>query len=258
MERRPTSIRTTLTVSMLALTLIAPWAHGQDPDAITEIRRQAEQGDAIAQFNLGNMYFNGEGVPQDAPDAVRWYRLAAEQGHASAQFNLGVRYYEGLGVLRDSVLGHMWLNIASANGTEAGRDSRDRLEIRMTRDEIRRATELARACLASAYQNCEPSREISDRVEQGGGGVSEPVVLRQFQPEYSEEAREARLEGVVKLEIIIHEDGSLQVLRVLGSLGLGLDEKAIEALEQWKFRPGMRNGEPVAVPMDIEVTFNLR
>ena len=56
MERRPTSILTTLTVSVLALTLIAPWALGQDPDRIAEIRSRAEQGDVDAQFTLGNIY----------------------------------------------------------------------------------------------------------------------------------------------------------------------------------------------------------
>ena len=65
MERRPTRIRTTLALSLLALTLIAPWALGQAPDPITEIRRQAEQGDADAQFNIGRMYSQGRGVPQD-------------------------------------------------------------------------------------------------------------------------------------------------------------------------------------------------
>ena len=73
MERRATRTRTTLAVSLLALTLIAPWALGQD---LTETRRLAEQGDADAQFNLGVMYANGEGVPQDEAEAVRWYRLA--------------------------------------------------------------------------------------------------------------------------------------------------------------------------------------
>ena len=73
MKRRPTSILTTLAVSVLALTLIAPWAVGQDPDAIMETRRLAEQGDADAQLNLGFMYATGEGVPQDATEAARWY-----------------------------------------------------------------------------------------------------------------------------------------------------------------------------------------
>ena len=71
MERRPTRIRTTLALSMLALTLVAPGAFGQDPDTITEIRRRAEQGDADARLTLGSMYANGEGVLQDEAEAVR-------------------------------------------------------------------------------------------------------------------------------------------------------------------------------------------
>ncbi len=76
MERRPTRTRTTLAGSLLALTLIAPWALGQDPDPITEIRRLAEQGDPEAQYNLGYRYATGIGVPQDRAEAARWLRLA--------------------------------------------------------------------------------------------------------------------------------------------------------------------------------------
>ncbi len=85
MKRRPTSIRTTLAGSALALTLIAPWAFGQGPDPFTEIRRLAEQGDADAQYNLGYRYSTGIGVPQDRAEAARWLRLAASQGHVQAQ-----------------------------------------------------------------------------------------------------------------------------------------------------------------------------
>ena len=107
-------------------------------------------------YNLGVMYANGEGVPEDDAEAVRWYRLAAEQGHASAQFNLGLMYDTGEGVLKDSVLAHMWLNIAGANGDEGARENRDTLERDMTRAEISRATELARTCMDSDYQDCAP------------------------------------------------------------------------------------------------------
>ena len=91
-----------------------------------------------------------------------------------------------------------------------------------------------------------------------GGGVSPPTVISQVQPEYSEEARKARYQGVVVLEAIVHPDGSVEIVRVKRSLGFGLDEKAIEALQQWRFRPGMRGGEAVAVQLNIEVNFNLR
>ena len=89
MERRPTSVLTTLAVSVLALTLIAPWAVGQDPDPIAEIRRLAEQGDAEAQYSLGYRYATGIGVPQDRAEAARWLRLAADQGHTQAEDFLG-------------------------------------------------------------------------------------------------------------------------------------------------------------------------
>ena len=163
MERRPTRTRTTLAGFLLALTLIAPWALGQDPDPIADIRRFAERGDAEAQFNLGVMYAKGEGVPRDDTEAARWFRLAAEQGDATSQFNLGIMYSDGRGVLKDSVLAHMWYNIAAANGNEMAREARDNLEgdsgffrsePDLTRDEICRATELARTCMASDYQSC--------------------------------------------------------------------------------------------------------
>ena len=113
MERRPTRIRTTLALSMLALTLIAPWALGQD---LTETRRLAEQGDVTAQYNLGVHYSNGDGVQQDDAEAARWYRLAAEQGNTDAQFNLGFRYSLGLGVPEDDAEAVRWYRLAADQG----------------------------------------------------------------------------------------------------------------------------------------------
>ena len=116
MPQRPTSILTTLAVSLLALTLIAPLALGQDPDPITEIRRLAEQGDVDAQFTLGVMYDRGEGVPQDDTEAVRWYRLAADQGLVTAQYNLGVMYATGEGVPENDAEAVRWYRLAADQG----------------------------------------------------------------------------------------------------------------------------------------------
>ena len=127
-----------------------------EAEAAMWYRLAAEQGYFYAQTTLGSMYNFGRGVPQDYPEAARWYRLAAEQGDPIAQAALGIGYALGEGVLKDSVLAHMWLNIAGANGSEPAREARDEVEGDMTRAEIRRATELARACLASNYQDCEP------------------------------------------------------------------------------------------------------
>jgi TPR repeat protein len=73
----------------------------------------AEQGDARAQYNLGLMYAEGEGVPEDDVEAVRWYRLATEQGDAVAQNNLGVMYATGAGVPEDDAESVRWYRLAA-------------------------------------------------------------------------------------------------------------------------------------------------
>jgi TonB family protein len=90
-----------------------------------------------------------------------------------------------------------------------------------------------------------------------GGGVSAPRVLYQPEPEFSEEARKAKYQGVCTLGLIVGADGRPSNIRVLSSLGMGLDEKAIEAVKNWKFEPAMKDGHPVAVQIAVEVDFHL-
>jgi TonB family protein len=90
-----------------------------------------------------------------------------------------------------------------------------------------------------------------------GGGVTAPQLVYKKEPEYSEEARKAKYQGTVTLYVEVDTTGKAVNIRVLHSLGLGLDEKAIEAVKQWKFRPGMKDGRPVPVAASIEVNFRL-
>ena len=90
-----------------------------------------------------------------------------------------------------------------------------------------------------------------------GGGVTAPVVLHKVEPEYSEEARKAKYQGTVLLYIEVDANGHATNIKVQRSLGLGLDEKAIEAVKQWKFKPGYKDGKPVTVAATIEVNFRL-
>ena len=90
-----------------------------------------------------------------------------------------------------------------------------------------------------------------------GGGVSAPSLLSKVEPEYSEEARKAKFQGTVVLYVVVDEKGQPQQLRVVRPLGLGLDEKAIEAVQKWRFRPGFKDGKPVAVAATVEVNFRL-
>ncbi len=90
-----------------------------------------------------------------------------------------------------------------------------------------------------------------------GGGVSAPRALFAPDPEYSEEARKAKYQGVVVLWLIVGPDGRPRDMKIVRSLGMGLDQKAIEAVRQWKFEPAMKDGKPVAVQINVEVNFRL-
>jgi protein TonB len=90
-----------------------------------------------------------------------------------------------------------------------------------------------------------------------GGGVTAPRVTFQPDPEYSEEARKAKFMGVCALSLIVGADGRPRDIEVARSVGLGLDEKAIEAVKMWKFDPATKDGKPVAVRINVEVTFHL-
>jgi TonB family protein len=90
-----------------------------------------------------------------------------------------------------------------------------------------------------------------------GGGVSAPRILYAPDPEYSEEARKSKYQGTVVLWVVVGPDGRPRDIRVQRSLGLGLDEKAMEAVRTWKFDPARKDGQPVAVQINVEVNFRL-
>jgi TonB family protein len=90
-----------------------------------------------------------------------------------------------------------------------------------------------------------------------GGQVSSPELVYKVEPEYSEQARKAKYQGTVVLNLIVQRDGSVRDIKILTSLGMGLDEKAIEAVKQWRFRPGVKGGQAVDVFATVEVTFRL-
>jgi len=96
-----------------------------------------------------------------------------------------------------------------------------------------------------------------DNVYRIGGGVSQPSILFKVEPEYSEEARKAKWQGAVTLSLVVNQFGETQNIKVVTALGLGLDEQAIEAVQKWVFKPGRKDGQPVAVYATIQVTFKL-
>jgi TonB family protein len=94
-------------------------------------------------------------------------------------------------------------------------------------------------------------------VFRSGKGVTPPRAIFSPDPEFSEEARKAKYQGTCTLMIIVATDGRPTNIRVVNSLGMGLDEKAIETVKTWRFEPGLKDGHPVNVEMAVEVDFHL-
>ncbi len=90
-----------------------------------------------------------------------------------------------------------------------------------------------------------------------GGGVSAPQVIHSVQPEFTDEARRADFQGTATIQLIVDSQGDPQDVRVLRHLGMGLDQKAVDAVRQYRFRPAIYQGHPVSVQMVIEVDFHL-
>ncbi len=90
-----------------------------------------------------------------------------------------------------------------------------------------------------------------------GGNITAPIPIYQPDPQYSEEARKAKYSGTVLVEIIVDAQGNVRDAQVIKPVGLGLDEKALEAVRTWKFKPGLKNGVPVATRVGVEVYFRL-
>jgi periplasmic protein TonB len=97
----------------------------------------------------------------------------------------------------------------------------------------------------------------ADKVHRVGEGVTPPVPIHSPNPKYSKEARDAKYEGVCVLWLVVGTDGRPSDIRVSRTLGLGLDEKAIEAVRKWRFKPAMKDGKPVAVKISVQVNFHL-
>lgn len=112
------------------------------------------------------------------------------------------------------------------------------------------------ACAATFCQGAPPQTAGAVPV---GNGASPPTVVRRIGAAISDEAQRARLEGTVVLAVAVREDGSPGEIRVVRSIGMGLDEKAIEAVKspRWKFMPGIKNGVPVPATATVEVSVGL-
>jgi len=143
-----------LIATLIALMLFATTtvAAGAGTEGLTTAQAQkgfrsfkplAEQGNPLAQFNLGNMYNKGKGVPEDHAKAVHWYTKAAKQGYARAQFSLGLMYAKGEGVPENDLRAYAWSSIAAARGHAKGKNFKEIIVKLMTPAQIAEAQKLS-------------------------------------------------------------------------------------------------------------------
>ena len=246
-----------------------------DVEASKWFQLAADQGYAEAQFNLGYMYANGEEVGRDYVKAYIWANLAAAQGGDKV-----VKPKEMGG--GESIKFKDWLRkkMTAEQVAEAQKLSLERFN----RIESSALDLLRRDCSSIQSDRLPaspiPGGRVAWKVRQEAERVSEendvtttlpepsgihfvstevtpPTVLSRVEPVYSKKARKAKLQGSVMLSVIVRKDGTLEVLKVVRELGLGLDENAIKALKRWRFRPGTKDGKPVDVALNIKVEFSL-
>jgi TPR repeat protein len=122
---------------------LAAYQKGDYTTAAQEWRPLAEQGDPVDQYNLGLLYIDGQGVPQDYGEAVKWFRRSAEQGYAPAQHNLGAMYGAGDGIKRDYVQAYKWLNLCAAQGNAGCVTQRDLVSKKLKPSRLSEAQKLS-------------------------------------------------------------------------------------------------------------------
>lgn len=132
--------------------LAAPGRAQVDPFMIQQVQERAAGGEAYAQYNLGLMHLVGEGVDQDAATGANWIRRAADQGHVAAIYTMGLLCLQGTGVARDWVEAYAWMRVAETEGHDFAGTHRERMESRMTEEQVaeavKRAEERLRAVTA--------------------------------------------------------------------------------------------------------------
>ena len=139
---------------ILLLTVLLTSTAFAAPD-FDETMAAAKQGDAYAQFNLGVMYDNGMGVPENDAEAVKWYRKAADQGDAGGQYNLGVMYFGGDGVPENNIRAYVWWSMAKTQGHTFATENLEMLKPQMTKQQIAEGQALAAKCYESDYKDCD-------------------------------------------------------------------------------------------------------
>jgi TonB family protein len=205
---------------------ISTWSSTKDPEAAVEFFQRAQVAD-----------------PAHAGPALTWMALTQKQPAAAEDFFKQALALESAGSAEQALTMELYSSFLSRQNRSSEASSWQE-----------QAGAARKALGAHTLAVNRPSGIAGVRI---GGGVTAPKLLSKVEPQYTEEARLAKYQGTVVVATDIGTDGTAQSMRVVRGLGLGLDEEALKAISQWKFQPGAKDGEPVAVRATIEVNFRL-
>jgi TonB family protein len=149
------------------------------------------------------------------------------------------------------------LTVQDPKSTEAAITLKVFAQFLRRQDRVEEARELEARASAVQKANAKPASAASAGVYHVGAGVAAPKVLSKVDPEYTDEARAALLEGTEVVTVEIGPDGLAHNAQILQGLGLGLDENGLDAISQWRFQPGVKDGQPVTVMATIEINWRL-
>ena len=218
-----------------------------------------------APFTARTQKFNSSGQPANIPRKGQWVTY-------------GGIYVEKINLAKDT-LRLEGLRVADTGQKKGGKAALVKLEkslkFEFHLDQPLQSMEDAQAMLGhifyldpgDAAEHMKPEIQRYSSIAKGSihridgdavkDGVKAPKAVYAPEPEFAEEARRARFQGVVYLSIVVDETGNVSLVRLEQPLGMGLDDNAMQGVKTWRFDPARLNGEPVAVEMKIEVSFNL-
>jgi TonB family protein len=218
--------------------------------------KTANRGNTRVQGVLGQRYYSGtEGISQDYTKAMKWLLKAADNGDYPAQSALGDIFANGKGTGVDYVKAYKYLQLAAlgyAGMTQAAdaAKKRDGVAARMTPQQLEKAQGLAKQWVEDFR------RKAGNGPYNVGWGVTNPELLVQPPPAYTPVALQANIQGVVVLQCIIRKNGKVENCKLVRGLGYGLDESAAnKVLTEWRFKPATKEGAPVDVITNIEISF---
>ncbi len=216
--------------------------------------KSAELGNASAQFALANIFSNGEVVEQDLKEARKWLKLSAEQDYPEAEFLLALWYFQGAVFPKDNDKFLEWLNRAATHGVRAAQRIQSRIDA--TEEDV--DTVVAR--YFSAFKRAKMQQTYVKNAAKRAKGEYDaknrpPQPIHVRTPSYPSHLLDQDIHGTVMLELLVDEQGYVAQVEIAESFHSDFDQPTIDAVQGWRFKPALKDGNPVAKRIRLPIRY---